>query len=1113
LSEEAFRNPPPAAGVETWWHWMDGVVSKDGLTRDLDSMKEQGLRRATITLVGFKAAPDAGAIELMSPGFFELIKHTAAEARQRGIQLGVTAGPGWSGAGGPWIPVEQSMKRVTFSTASVEGGKKLDLELPPLPANAMWAQDTFVLAWPDPRTPARLKQASQILNDKKPLAADILCDGNPNTLAAAATPRDGKIWRLAFSFPEDYPAEKVALYLKSTIWKREQEVTVSVTSGGRTLVEKKMPNSQMEAPFSLEFPRTTAKEYEVQIQLPADSGFRADQFSVREAEFLDKGESPQWTCEFRDWASQISDASGSLYISAGASLTPSPVTVASDKVIDLTAHRDGNRLTWDAPAGRWNVVRFGYTTTDQKIRPVPPGGAGFESDKMSAEATELQYRSFIKPILEAAGSDNREAFTLLMADSWESGMQNWCVDFPAQFSKRRGYDLLPWMPALAGATVGSKQETVRFFNDFRETISDLVVENYYEKFRALANADKLEFGAEFAFAGPRIDAFKMTRALDVPMYELWSDRKDGGLPDIPEGTVRPSAFANAAELYGKRVFSYELFTAFRADWRRTPGDFSYVADLAFCMGMTQATLHSMMHQPDERKPGLTLQGFGQHFQRHNTWWALARDWLTELARKQYVFQNTAAAHDLLAYYGDTLPRSEANMKEFTLPENSQPLFVDHDALLKRVTVKDGKLKLDGKGSFACLLLPSSTMFSSGYAMDVATLRRIRDLVAAGAVVIGRPPARTPGLLDFRRQDAELGKLADELWKGLKDDGPAANEVGKGRVYRTMNAAEVLAGLGYVPDLQSKAPPGMSNLKYSRRLAKEGEAYFLFNPNDEAATFDCDVADTVGRRPELWNAANGSKEPMPVFRFENGRTKFSVRVPARNSIFVVLRSPGRPMWVGVEPALDGVTFGENAQRGLVAVSEKSGAVALHNAEGGISRLSFADPRGLELKAPWKLRFVQLPDKPEISLTELKSWTELDGEKLKNYSGLVSYETTVEVPETFLKDAGRVDLDLGEVGRVCRIKINGKDAGTLWRKPWRVAVGGLLQQGTNTITIEVANSWYNRLMADQALPETERQTWTTWPRMKEWQAENAGPEKSGLLAPVTLVAYPAVSLKSE
>lgn len=1088
---------------------MDGVVSREGVLKDLDSMQAQGLRRATLTLVGFGAAPTAGTVELMSPGFGELIRFTAEAARARGIELGLTAGPGWSGAGGPWIPVEQSMKRVVFSALPVQGGGKVEVDLPSLPANANWAEDTFVLAWPDKGEPARLRKADRILNEHLPLLAALLCDGNPHTLAASATPGEAKVWRLTFSFPESHAADRLFLYLKSTIWKKDQDVTVEVLSGGKILAQKKFANSHLESPVTLEFPRVSARDYEIKVSVPDGSGFRANQFSVREAEFLEQGESPQWSCEFKDWATQISDAAGSLYISSGAPLAPSSSSLACGSVLNLTSLRSGNRLVWDAPPGRWNVVRFGYTTTDQKVRPVPPGGAGFESDKMSAAATELQYRSFIKPILEAAGPENRGVFTLLMADSWESGMQNWSADFPAQFQARRGYDLLPWMPTLAGVTVGSKQETQRFFNDFRETISELVIEGYYQKLRELANADKLEFGAEFAYAGPRLDVFAMTRALDIPMSEIWSDRKDGGLPEIPEGTIRPTVFANAAQVLGRRIFAYELFTAFRADWRRMPGDFSYVGDLAFCLGMTQATLHSMMHQPDERKPGLTLQGFGQHFQRHNTWWALARDWLAEMTRKQYIFQNTGAAHDLLVYYGDTLPRSEASLKEFVLPENSQPLFVDYDTLAKRVSVKDGKLQLDGKGEFSALLLPSSTMFTAGYAMKVDTLRRIRDLVEQGAVVIGRPPLRTPGLRDFRAQDAALAGLANELWRGLMEDGSAGNTVGRGKVFRTMKVEEVLAGLGYVPALRSRAPAGWLNLKYSRRQAGGFDAYFLFNPNEEAASFDCDVADEAGRRPEIWDPADGSEMLLPVFRQEKGRTAFSVRIPGRNSVFVVLRTAARPEWVSVESPAP-VLFRQDSGGRWTMLSEAAGPVTLVSASGKNSVLTLAAPRPLPLPEAWTLR---LGEKPAIPLTALKSWVDFDLEDVRHFSGLGVYETKVDVPEAFLEEAGRVVLDLGEVSRACRVRINGRDAGTLWRSPWRLPVGGFLQTGANTISVEVANSWYNRMMADQSLPEAERQTWTTWPRLKEWVAEQSGPEPGGLLGPVTLIAYPAVPLPSE
>ncbi|MBN8709715.1 MAG: hypothetical protein BGO12_01415 [Verrucomicrobia bacterium 61-8] len=1116
---KAFADPPASSRVETWWHWMDGKVSRDGLVRDLDSMKAQGIQRATITLVGFGSG-DSSAVALGTPEFSDLVRFTAEEARKRSIQLGLTAGPGWSGAGGPWIPVEQSMKRVVFSSATVDGGRELPVTLPALPASADWARDTFVLAWPDHRPVARMSRVAQVLNAGIATSAEKLFDANPSTTVASAAARDGKTWQMAFTFPDAYPTNRAFLYLASSIWMKGQPLTIRVLADGKVVAEKEIHISDLAAPLSLPFPRVAAQTYEVQVRLPEKSSFHAGQFSLRETEFLDHGELPQWTCEFPDQGSQISDSAGALSIPADASLKPSPGSVAPGEVIDLTALRSGDTITWKAPPGRWRIVRFGYTTTNQKIQPAPPGGGGFESDKLSATATELQYRSYISPMLSAAAAASRSAFTLLMADSWESGMQNWCADFPEQFRRRRGYDLTPWMPTLAGATVGSPQETLRFFNDFRETISDLVIENYYEKLRQLAHADHLAFAAEFAFAGPRLDAFQMTRALDIPMEEIWSDWKDGNPPAIPEGTIVPTIIANAAQVAGKRIFGYELFTSLRGDWRRMPGDFSFVGDLALLKGMNQASLHTMMHQPDERAPGLTLQGFGQHFQRHNTWWTLARDWLTELGRKQYLFQNAPAFHDILVYYGDTLPRSEINLSKFALPENAQPLFIDHDALVNRVSVDAGRLQLDHRGSYACLLLPDSTMFSRGNALRVETLRKIRELVDAGATLIGQPPLRTPGLLDFRERDAELSQITASLWGPLSGDSLAPNPVGRGQVFRTLQVGKVLETQGYQPALRSTAPAGMRNLKFTRLLSEAGDVYFLFNPNDEAGAFLCDLAAPAGRIPERWNPADGSSEPLPVYSHRDGRTTVSVDIPGKSSVFLLLQTMAPPRWITASGeksdatpfCLSGVSFRESSPGHWLATSEKATRLQLRSSDGQETSLAFAQPRILPLQDPWQLRFELLPGKPQITLAQPVSWTDLPEEKLRNYSGLVIYETSADVPESFLREAGKVLLDLGQVGRACRVAINGKTAGTLWRAPWRLPVGSLLHAGRNALTIEVVNSWYNRLMADQVLPPAERTTWTSWPRIKDWITENAPPEKSGLLMPARLVAYPVTPVST-
>lgn len=1048
---QVFVNPPAQYSVGTWWHWLNGNISKEGITKDLQAMREQGINRATI--FDASMAPLGPVTPMLGDSWFEMLRHAATEANRVGVKLGMHACPGWSEAGGPWITPENSMKRLVWSQTIQTGGQPLDLELPPLPGLLNWSKDIAVLAWPTTRSASRMAAGSVISNGTA-LPDQRLWDGNPNTSVDCNTP-DGYKWDLAFSFPSEFEADRLRLQLR---WKSGHppvgKVTVQISGDGQVLKEVEIAGKELENVFVLPFDPARVREFKVAIKIvgKTEPWTTFNGMQITEAELLHGGELPQWDPELQNIFQQLGD-SGAVGEPAWSKETKTSTPIDPKTVINLGGFVKNGRIRWSAPAGNWQIVRFGYTTTGQKNGPSRSGGQGLESDKMDASATELHFRSYVKRVLDGAG-DQRKAFDLLLMDSWEAGKQNWTGDFAAEFGKRRGYDILPYLPVAAGQVVGSREETSRFLNDFRQTISDLLVERFYQRMGSLAHEEGLQLAAELG-GGPDMDIFAVARAVDQPMTEFWSDKSDGSLPPVP-AEVRTDMVADAAFLANKPVVPTESFTAWQADFSRTPGDFGYLADLEFCKGFNGIVLHSFVHQQNDIPPGLTLAHHGQAFNRLNTWWPMAGDWLRSLARAQYLLQPSQPVYDVLVYCGDSMPGA-TNIGG--LPEGTRRLRIDHDTLMHRVKMLNGRLTLDGQGDYAGILFPSGNLLAE-------TAQKILSLAQEGASVAVPPRLHNPSWSDHAEQDRQLEVAARQI---LGDAEPPVlpRPVGKGMVYAKADLGRLFGDRGYQPDFSSSPTSGGRPLLTYHKKNAPADLFLLFNPNDNPTAFTCSIVDSTSRLPELWQPATGKVVAPTGYLHEKGRLQFSVTLEGKSSVFLVMRNAVPP----------------NAAPALPA----------------------AAPRELALKGAWKVTFQGLPGVAPLRMEQPVSWTENSDPRIRNYSGIAVYETEFALSPAFLAGAGSVQLDLGEVGRIARVTVNGHPAGTLWKAPWQLDIGSFLKKNNNSLKIEVANTWLNRLLADTALPPTERSTWTTWDT-KWWTSKNVSPEKSGLLSGLRLLAQP-------
>jgi len=1050
-----FTTPTETYGVETWWHWIYGNITKSGITKDLQAMHEQGISRATIVVVGM--GPPGPVCPHLSDIWLDHWQHAVVEADRIGIKLSTGLGPGWSATGGPWIKPENSMKRVVWTHQFVKGGGSVELDLPPLPAVKDWSKDIAVLAWPVNQQPSRMGGCI-IQSNGQTIPGNALFDGNPST---GADSEDRTQWNFDFTFPTPYACDRAHFFIR---WKehappRNKKIRARIHADGKLIHETEIDTGKFTNAFDLPFPATESTR--IRIELEPINAFQFEnwatfrQVKIAEVELLSGTESPQWSCALQNLAQQ-SDDSGSPGTPVWSNTESG--SIQADQIIDLTDRVKDGHLSWTAPAGTWRIVRFGYTTTGQKSSVPQPlkEGVGLETDKMSQSATDLHFRSYIKPLIDAIPSEHRKAFDTVLLDSWEANRQNWTDDFPLEFNRRRGYPILPYLPVFAGEVLESRSATERFLNDFRETIGELITERFYGRNAQLLHEQGLLFAAELSTNDlPFLDIFPVARLLDQPMDEFWSDKRDGTILPPSDGPPRGSMVSEAAFVGGKPIIAAESFTSNHPGIGRTPGDYGYLADHAMLWGFNRFTLHSYVHQPGDKGPGWTLDQNGEPFNRFSPWWPMIGSWLQEISRSQYLLQTSSPVYDLLVYYGDSMPRPQIDTFR-GLPAGTRLLRIDRVAL-HQLKVQQGHLTLNGTDRYEALMVPSNRL----HAETVETIARI---VQDGAVIAAPRPGPAPGWSDHEKQDQRIEALANQIWGPPAAAQALPKAFGKGKICGSNHLEQLFHEINFQTNFTSTSQEGGNPLMTQHRRNGNTELYGLFNPNEKARAFNCTVADSDNRTPEIWNPVTGRHKPLSGFQRGNGEISFPLTVEGRRTVYLALSSlVGAPTCTAAPPS-----------------SEPA--------------------KTFPITTPFTVTFKGLPTLHAQPLQPPVSWTDNANPEIANYSGIAIYQTSFTLPSSF-STTGQVTLDLGEVGKVARVTLNGRCAGTLWRAPWRLDVGPLIKHDSNTLEIEVANTWINRLLADSNLPAAERTSFTTLPNLQEWLAKETR-VKSGLLGEIKL-----------
>jgi hypothetical protein len=1062
--KQVFLHPPEAAKPWVFWYWMYGAVTREGVTADLQSMKDAGIGGAYLMPIKSVTNPPMipNPVAQLTPEWWAMVKFTMQEADRIGVKLAMHDCDGFALAGGPWITPEFSMQKVVTSKTFVTGAKVYHDTLPVPPHYKNYYKDIEVLAYPTlPGEGTSSYDAQPKITVSLP-NTDVQYLGVRGNKKSFSTPE--ACW-LKMEFDQPFTCRSLVIHTAASNYQSERLLVEASQDGEHyfnvtRLAPPRHGWQDGDAEITNTIPTTTAKYFRFTYdKTGSEPGAEDLDFAKWKPSLKISGIELSSEPKLHQYESKTGEV-WRISKSTTTAQLPNELCVPKDKIINITNKfgADG-KLNWNAPAGNWTILRIGHTSTGH-TNATGGAGNGLECDKFSPEAATIQFNNWFGEAIKHGGPDlAKRVLKIFHIDSWECGSQNWSPIFAAEFRKRRGYDLLPYLPLMAGVPIQSAEESEKVLRDVRETIAQLMVHNFYGTMAKLAHQKGCTFTAESVAPTMVSDGMLHYSQSDIPMGEFWFRSPTHDKPNDMLDAI------SGGHIYGKNIIQAEGFTELRLMWDEHPGMLKTMADRNFALGINRMVFHVNAHNPWlDRKPGMTLDGIGNFFQRDQTWWKPGKAWIDYIQRCQALLQMGHPVVDIAVFTGEETPRravlptrlvntlpglfgAEAVKREAERMANkSEPIrnmvedashsanmetadmFVDplrgyaydsfnKDALLRLATVKNGRIILPGGASYGVLVIPAaSQMMPQGAVLSAAVAKKLNELKAQGAkIIFGDQPYQSETL-------DELGIARDIMI--TQDHKPA------------------------------------KDIAWTHRADKDFELYFISNQQEKARDLFV-MLRADGRSAELFDPLTGTTQKVTNGYKLDGYNCVPLHLEANGSVFIVLH--------------------KNTPATSVAKAKNTTESIL-----------------LTLGNKWKVKFDPAFGGPknEVTFNTADDWSQNADAAIRNYSGTAIYTQNFQWKD---KKKGSIWLDLGKVNNMAQVYVNGVDCGVAWTYPYRVNIAKALKPGQNTLKIAVTNTWANRIMGDHNLPENERITWTNAP----YRLETKALLPAGLLGPVQLL----------
>ncbi|HYF31743.1 MAG TPA: glycosyl hydrolase [Chitinophagaceae bacterium] len=895
--EDAFLNPSHGAQPQTYWFWMNGNVTREGITLDLEAMKNAGVGGVFNFDVG--TGIPKGPVEYLSKEWLELKKHAIREAGRLGLEFTMHNCPGWSASGGPWITPELAMQQVTWSETYMAGGNQIDLTLPKPLTRLNYYRELSVLAFPSLQG-EDLMQTVKLHSSNGPVEKEKLTGDEKGVAVQPAN--DGQAW-LQFEFERPFEVKMITFFISAPYdaslagrpleFGERTSIRLEASDDGVQFRQVTLINTGVNTELMVgnkyivfDIPVTTAKYFRLASAQPR---------IYKQVQFSGITRLKNWMEKTNTRARNFTLVEESSSILANYAQAPAGSVIDLATVLDITKHMDKDgKLSWNAPPGNWTILRMGITVTGMLNRAAPETGIGLECDKYNPAAITFHFNTMMKHLLPDMKLLAAKGKAGLCIDSYEVGAQNWTAGFDQLFKKRWGYNIIPYLPILAGGRIiNSIEITERFLWDLRKLQSELIADNYYGKFDQLCRLHNITSYIEPYDSGP-MEEMHIGSKVRTNMGEFWNGISS--LSPFKNPAFRTVKLAaSIAHINGQRITGAEAFTAEpdSSKWLEYPFALKALGDKFFTQGANRFVIHRYAHQPHPTAtPGMTMGPWGIHFDRTNTLWHAGRAWLRYLTRCQSMLQQGRFVADLLYFAGE-----DANMYTKANPEDLHPVpppgfdydLVNAEVILNKTKIVNNHIELHSGMTYRVLILQDYKVLS------LALLRKLHSLVQQGMALVGEKPVKPAGL---QADESAFKSIVQEVWGNIDGETVTEHHFGKGRVYWGRPIQDILLNLKLLPDFQFTSTSGDAPLRYIHRKWNDNDIYFISNQRrtyeDTVCTFR-----VPNKQPELWDAVTGKIIRAGIYEVLNGRMRLPVQLEPYGSVFVVFRKPVTQHWQAVE----------------------------------------------------------------------------------------------------------------------------------------------------------------------------------------------------------------------
>ena len=1021
---DQFLNPSDEAKPWTFWYWMYGAVSKEGITADLEAMKRAGLGGTYLMPIKgiHEGAQYDGKAQQLTPEWWEMVRFSMEEADRLGLKLGMHICDGFALAGGPWITPKESMQKVVWSDTIVDGGKLNALRLPQPEAYENYYEDIALFALPvedaADEMPAKITCVNLATANNVKSAQTVNMD-------AAGVIRSSYPCYIQYEYKQAFTCRNIEIVLNGNNYQAHRlKVMASDDGVNYRFVKQLVParqgwqNTDENSTHSI--PATTARYFRFywtpEGSEPGSEDMDAAKWKpnlkIKQLRLHQEARLNQWEGK-AGLVWRVAESTREEEIGKEDCYSLSQVINLTEQYKNAPAsHSKEKTITAVLPKGKWKLLRMGHTATGH-TNATGGGGKGLECDKFNPRTVRKQFdnwfaQAFVKTHPEVA----RRVLKYMHVDSWECGSQNWSDSFAKEFRTRRGYDLLPYLPLLAGIPMESAGRSEEILRDVRTTIAELVVDVFYQVLSDCAKEYDCQFSAECVAPTMVSDGLLHYQKVDLPMGEFWLNSPTHDKPNDMLDAI------SGAHIYGKNIIQAEGFTEVRGTWDEYPAMLKALLDRNYALGINRLFYHVYVHNPWlDRQPGMTLDGIGLFFQRNQTWWDKGAKAFSEYAtRCQSLLQYGHPVTDIAVFTGEEIPRRSVlperlvsslpglfgteriESERIRLANEGQPLRVrpvgvthsanmadpekwvnplrgyaydsfNKDALLRLAKAENGRMKLAEGMGYKVVVLPLSRPMNPEPVLSPAVRKKMDELKAAGVIV----PA-----LPYTEEDFSAYGLERDM---------------------------------IVPE----------DVAWMHRSGELGDIYFVANQREETRTFTASMR-INGRKPECWNPVTGEMNTHPSYRIHDNRTEVTLTLAPNESVFIVFPT---------EEAADKERTSTDKREPLNRTLETEEYTVTFLATG-----------------------------KTVVRKDLFDWSKEEDEQIRYYSGTAVYKATFRWKDK-LKKGQPVYLNLGKVCNLATVRVNGIDCGTVWTAPYRADITSALKKGTNELEIEVTNTWANAL----------------------------------------------------